>query len=61
MNIKCVILVSLSLLVGCSHTREFSSYDEINLRTKGKTSIIKLSQGNDINAKELEITPDYIY
>jgi len=58
MNRQTVIAAFLVLLVGCTHTRQFSNYDEINSVTRGKVVKIRLSDGNFLKAKDIKIMPD---
>lgn len=71
MNRQTMIVALLVLLVGCTHTRQFSNYDEINSLTKGKVATLKLSQkvfipsknkyGVIVKGRDIQITPDSTY
>ena len=67
-----MIVALLVLLVGCTHIRQFSNYDEINSLTKGKVVKLKLSPKvfipsnnkygvNVIKGRNIQITPDSTY
>ena len=70
------LLMLTGLFVGCSHTRPFSNYDEINSLTKGKVATLKLQddysagrhgifnnfpEGDNIKGRDIQITTDSTY
>lgn len=61
MDYRILIVVSLILLVGCSHICQFSHYDEINARTKGKDANLLLLNGTNIKGNDILMTADSTY
>ncbi|MBA7623185.1 MAG: hypothetical protein GH143_00025 [Calditrichaeota bacterium] len=61
MTRQTIIVVMSVMVFGCSHTRQFTSYDEINSRAKGKLAKIELAQGVNIRGRDIQITPDSTY
>ena len=55
------LFILTGLFIGCSHTRSFSNYDEINSLTKGKVAKLKLSEGDNIEGRDIQITTDSTY
>jgi hypothetical protein len=51
-------IVFLVLMLGCSHMRHFSNYDEINYNAKGRKVKVELSNGSYILSKDVQITSD---
>ena len=61
MNQQSIILIFSVLLASCTHTRQFSSYDEIQSFTGGKKAEIILSDGASFQGRGIEITSDSTY
>ena len=59
MKMLCFIIVTLSVLTtSCTHIRQYSTFDEINTRTKGKNAKITLINEQDLIGRGIYITPD---
>ena len=58
MNKFYVTVVAFLYLIGCTHTKQFSSYDEINSYTEGKIVQIKLYDEKIIKGKNIHLSTD---
>ena len=59
MKILCFIFIVLSVLTtSCTHIRHYSTFDEINSKTKDKKAKIILKDEQELMGKDVYITPD---
>ncbi len=61
MNRLTLIVIMSLLVVGCSHTHRFNTYEVINSRAKGKVATLKLANGANIWGRDVQVTPDSTY
>ncbi len=55
----CLIIYTLSLLIpGCTHIHKYSTFDELNSKTKGKEAKITLINEQELIGKDIYISSD---